>query len=88
MTDGEKDMHIAALEQEVRELKVQVSALYSLFLEEDPTDPQAGSKAKRIMDVVKLVERSNWAAKGLVYIFLTAGGVFGAWAAIRGGLGR
>ena len=85
MTDDEKDEHIRVLEERVGVLDVQVKALYSLFLEIDPSDPNSGTKAKRIMDVVKAVERSNWAAKMIVYIFLTLGSLAAAWTAIRGG---
>ena len=84
MTDAEKDDHISKLEREVGELKVQMRALYGIFLDVDPTDPEAGTKAKRIMDVVKAVERSNWAFRMVVRIFLLAGGIATAALAIKG----
>jgi len=85
MNDAQKDAHIARLEDEVGELKIQIKAINSFLLDKDPSSPGEGSRMERVMQVVKLVERSNWAAKSLVYIFLTIGGIASAAAAIRGG---
>ena len=57
--------------------------LHQAFME--PTATGEPPLIKRMAGVVIVVERSNWAAKMLVYGFLTVGSIAGAWAAIKGG---
>lgn len=89
MNDAEKDRHIsmlegqlAAVETKIGELNVKVTALYRLFLEEDPSDPDSKTKAKRIMSAVQMVEKMSWGSKTLVYLILTCGSVFAAFKAM------
>jgi hypothetical protein len=84
MNDTEKDAHTARLEAEVMELRAQVQQIKSFLMDPDPSAPSEGSRMTRVMAVVKLVERSNWAAKSLIWVFLTFGSLAGAWLAIRG----
>ena len=84
MQDDEKDRHISRLETEVEDLRDRLDKIQSYLMDPDPSAVAEGSRMTRVMEVVKLVERSNWAAKKMIWLFLTLGSLAGALIAIKG----